>query len=223
LGALHRRSVSGGAQFVAVSMWEAALAWMWREQQAQANFGLSWDSYGDLGPRYSMYTAADGKVVLVCPIERKFWERFVEALELPPEWATRGQWDGGKIDTGRDYPQERSAIQERIAKRTSLEWEQLLDEAGVPVAAERTVAEAIVSDQARATGALTPITKNGVEILVPLPPVSVLSLGKGPHFASQDEIDAMHSARGAQLLPPPELGENNSEILSEIGLTDLLE
>src|SRR5699024_1032864 len=67
--ALLRRSRGSGAQYVSVSIWEASLAWNWRRTQAVANRLPEPAGFQALGPRYRMYACADGRPLLVCPIE----------------------------------------------------------------------------------------------------------------------------------------------------------
>ena len=224
LAALHKRDRGGGAQFVSISMWEAALCWMWRELQSQANFSKPWTAYKDLGPRYCMYRTQDDRAVLVCPTERKYWEVFVEVVGLPDEWKDAGSWERTGMDNGERYPEQQAVIAERMQTKPMEEWERLLGAANVPVSALRTVAEAMRTEHAKANGVLTTLEQDGVRVEVPLPPVSVVGiedLSDVGEDAFDEALVAKHARRGGGLALPPDLAEHNREVLAEIGLPDL--
>jgi crotonobetainyl-CoA:carnitine CoA-transferase CaiB-like acyl-CoA transferase len=214
--ALHRRDQGFGPQFVHISVWEAAVSWMWRDIVSQANLGHQWDQYRDLGPRYSMYWTSEGGAILVCPIEQHFWQRFCDVIGLPPSARSRGDWSQG-ADYGRSYTGEYEEIQERMRTRRRDEWEKLLSEADVPVAPILNWRETMESEHAVANGLLANYTYDGVEVHVPTTPASITPLG------DRDSIDfeslaASHRNKGSKLTPAPDLGQHNAEILAELGL-----
>ena len=95
LAALHRRDNGvERAQYVGVSLWQAAMWWSWRDLTTLANADHRWLDYSDLGSRYSLYETADGRVMLLAPAEQRFWESFCEILDLPEATAAS--------ETGRD-------------------------------------------------------------------------------------------------------------------------
>jgi crotonobetainyl-CoA:carnitine CoA-transferase CaiB-like acyl-CoA transferase len=219
LAALHRRDAGEGAQFVHTSCWEAALGWMWRDVTTQANLGRPWDRYMDLGSRYSMYWTSDDQAILVCPIEKRFWESFCDLLEMPEPARRRGDWGAG-MDWGRGYEDEKVEIQARMRTRTRAEWQRLLAEADIPFAPVLTWAEAMSSSHAEANGVLTDLEYEGRRVRASTTPVSVSPVG-GEHGTSTERLARLHREKGQRLSPPPRLGEHSGQILEELGLTDL--
>jgi crotonobetainyl-CoA:carnitine CoA-transferase CaiB-like acyl-CoA transferase len=219
LAALYRRDQGLGAQHVHVSMWESALSWLWRDVVVQLNTGTPWRGNKDIGPRYSTYRTADNRVILVCPTEQHFWERFCDVVGMPEGARSRGDWSSG-ADRGREFPQEYGEIQQRMATRTLDEWLRLLGDADVPVAPILDWTYAIDSDHARANGVLASIRTDKVEMQIPAIPVSVVSVGAGgPVDAARLAED--HKNKTAAVRSAPKLGQHSDEILAELGLSEL--
>jgi crotonobetainyl-CoA:carnitine CoA-transferase CaiB-like acyl-CoA transferase len=218
--ALDRRHRGGGGQVVHVSIWEAALAWMWRDLATYANTGKPWTAYQDLGSRYAVYAAADGKALLVCPIEQRFWTRFCDALGLPAELKARGDWSGG-TDAGAAYEGlgERAILQEHLRARSRDEWVAVLTAAEVPVAAVLDWSEAMASAHAEDNGVMAAYVHRGREVRVPTTPASITAaasvmVGGYPALAER------HRRKADLVSRPPELGEHNAELLRDLGLSD---
>jgi formyl-CoA transferase/CoA:oxalate CoA-transferase len=114
LAGLRRRDATGEAQRLDVSLLGTAFWFNWRHVGTWANLGERWFSYGDFGGRYATYETSDRKIILVCPIEKAFWEAFCTLLGLPDDWKTRGTWGRSEMDHGIDYPWERAEIARRI-------------------------------------------------------------------------------------------------------------
>jgi crotonobetainyl-CoA:carnitine CoA-transferase CaiB-like acyl-CoA transferase len=213
--ALYRQTQGGGGQVVHVSAWEAALTWMWRDLATYANLGRPWTPYRDLGSRYAVYGTSDGGTLLVCPIEKSFWERFCDALDMPAALKARGDWTSGS-DMGEAYVSlgEREEIQQRIGKRTMQEWRDRLALAEVPFAPLLDWREAMASQHASANGVLAHYTYRGHDVTVPTTPVSVTpaaSLGDTGYEA----LARAHSAKADAVRRPPTLGEHTEELLRE--------
>lgn len=218
MNALYRRSLGEGAQFVHTSCWEAALAWMWRDVTVHANLGHPWDEYMDLGSRYAMYWTADRRALLVCPIERHFWERFCDATGMPPEARARGSWPEG-VDFGRGREEEKAEIALRIANRPLAEWQSVLAAADIPFAPILTWAEAAASGHGEANGVVAPISYQGRPVTTSTTPVSVSAVDATTEL---DALAAAHRAKGAGLGSAPGLGEHSLEVLADIGREDLV-
>ena len=165
LGALYKRDRGEGAQKVHSSMWQTALWWNWRDIACWANIDEPWLLYKDLGDRYTTYATADDKAILVAPTERKFWEAFCDALDLPPEWKSRGEWSATHGDTGKDYG-EFDTIAERMKTKTLAEWQKLLTEADVPWSPVLSLVDAINSDHAEANRVLINTDVQGGDVKI---------------------------------------------------------
>ncbi|MEY2571244.1 MAG: hypothetical protein QOE63_1594 [Acidimicrobiaceae bacterium] len=218
MAGLHRRDRGMGPQFVHVSIWEAALSWMWRDLSTFANTGEPWTRYRENGPRYCIYKCADGQPILVCPMEEHFWHKFCDVLELPDEVRNRGDWSDGS-DFGESYEGELELVREHMLKRTAAEWNELLAAADVPVALVLDWQTAMASEHAQQNGAMMSYPYKDREAHIPMTPVSVTS-GVAPD-ATTEELAEHHRSKGAGMGPPPDLGENTAEILEEIGLSHL--
>lgn len=216
--ALDRRHRGGGGQLVHVSVWEAALAWQWRDLATYANTAKAWPAYQDLGSRYAVYAASDGKALLVCPIEQRFWIRFCDALGLPDELKSRGDWSSGS-DMGAAYAQlgEREVIQARLSTQTRAKWLQVLGAADVPVAPVLEWSEAMNSPHAVANGAMASYEYRGRTVRVPTTPSSITPSHEVP-AGGHEAWAARHREKSALVRPPPELGQHNLELLEELGL-----
>lgn len=204
LAALRRRDASGDAQRLTVSLFGAAIWWNWRHVGTFANLGEKWFSYGDFGGRYATYQTADDKIILVCPIEKVFWESFCDALGLPADWKTRGKWGRSEMDHGMDYPWERAEIAARIRTATRDHWERVFIDAHIPFACVMTLEEAISGEQVKATLSLRQVDVHGARATIPSMPV---------RFES-DDLGGPRS----EPLRTPDLGEHTDQILAELGI-----
>ncbi|WP_277609085.1 CaiB/BaiF CoA transferase family protein [Rhodococcus sp. CH91] len=216
--ALLRRLRGEPGQVVSVSIWEAALAWMWREAQAGLNDLPSRPAFQAMGSRYRMYVCSDGRVLLVCPIERKYWERFVDIVGLPESYRTTGSWERG-ADYGAGRDDETAVIAASLATRPAHEWEALFAGAGVPAAMVRTVREAVDTDHARHLGVSTTLALPRGSYVLPLSPVAVVPV-EGAHPGTE-AMARRRRERGAGLTAAPELGADTAGVLTELGLHDL--
>ena len=214
--ALHRRSRGGGGQVVHVSIWESALATLWRDVATFANTGRPWPAYRDLGPRYDVYAAQDQQALLVCPIERHFWERFCDALGLSAELRARGDWQSG-VDMGRDYIAlgERQAIAGALRSRPRAAWIAILGQAQVPVAPVLDWREVIDSPHAQANGAMAGYVCNGHQVRVPATPVSITAAAA---LARDGGLGEAHRGKADVVTRAPALGEHNQAVFHELGI-----
>jgi crotonobetainyl-CoA:carnitine CoA-transferase CaiB-like acyl-CoA transferase len=171
----------------------------------------------DLGSRYSMYWTSDRRALLVCPIEKHFWERFCDAVGLGPKERATGNWPDG-VDFGRGYDDEKAAIAKRIATRPLDAWQAILAEADVPFAPILTWIEAMESGHAAANGVTVELTYGEKPIRAATTPVSVTPVSAD---TSLEAIAKSHRDKGDDLPPPPRLGEQSLEILEELGVAHL--
>jgi crotonobetainyl-CoA:carnitine CoA-transferase CaiB-like acyl-CoA transferase len=208
LAALHRRENGlDEPQYLSVSIWGTAMWWNWRDTTMLANTGDYWTDYSDLGSRYSLYSTADDRVVLIAVSERRFWETIVDLLELPAEWRERGDWALSGMDhgSGEAHQDERRLLAEKIGEKTMDEWTPILTEAEVPFAPLLTIEEALNSEHAKVNGVMRETTLDGKTYQVPSVPI---------RFAA-DEASVENPGPVA---PPPGLGADNDEILDELGV-----
>lgn len=207
LAGVIRRDRGEGPQFVHTSLWNSAMWWNWRDLNTLSNEGVGWSDYGVKGARYAMYATADERALLVCPIERKFWEPFVDLAELPQEWKTKGDWSGG-MDFG--YDDERPVIASKIAERPLAEWTKLLSATSIPFAPLLSLQEALESEHALANGVLQRTTVNGEPTTIAASPVQLYP-----------DAETALSRRPQELAEPPGIGQHTVELLDELGLTGL--
>lgn len=196
------------ARFVHVSLWHSAMWWKWRDVNDLANLGHPWPDYRDLGPRYALYRTADDGVVLVCPLEEKFWKRFCELLELPDEVASRGRWDRENSGMDYGYEGEYDLIAARMRTRDRDTWVKQLEELGIPFAPVLDVAEAMGSEHAAENDLLRATAVGDQDVRIVASPVQT-------HLTP----DGDHARPLGPLAPPPDIGEQSSEVLNDLGLT----
>jgi alpha-methylacyl-CoA racemase len=144
--ALHRRHQTGEGAHLDVSMSDNVLPFLywaigngsaagaWPRPSAELVTGGS--------PRYRIYPTADGRHVAAAPLEDKFWARFCELIELPPELRAPAADPRAAI----------AAVAERIAGNSAEHWERLFASEDVCCSIVRTVEEALADEQFIARG-----------------------------------------------------------------------
>lgn len=209
LAGVVRRDRGGGPQFVHTSIWQSAMWWNWRDLNTLANIGEGWTEYRDMGSRYNVYATEDGRAVLVCPVEKRFWDVFCDLAELPDELRDRGDWTHS-MEFG--FDDEMPVIAAAMRRRTMGEWREALLAADIPFAPVLTLEEAMSSDHAAANDVLrTTTTAAGDEVRVAASPLRL-----------DPDLDSALEPGLAPLGPPPDVGQHNDDLLAEIGLTDLI-
>ena len=208
LAAITRRERGAEkAQYLSVSLWQAAMWWSWRDLTTLGNSGNRWLEYGDLGSRYSLYETADDRVMLLAPAEKHFWASFCDVLGLPEDYKETGDWSGSGMchGAGPQFDHERIEIAAKMRQRTLAEWEPLFEAAEIPFAPMLTLEEALESEHAQVNGVLRDTSIGGRPAKVPAVPI---------RFGADDKS----TGPLGPLKPPPELGEHDAEILDELGL-----
>jgi crotonobetainyl-CoA:carnitine CoA-transferase CaiB-like acyl-CoA transferase len=207
--ALYRVLRGQPAQHVSVSLWGSAMWWSWRDVACLANLDSPWNDYDSLGSRYATYATVDGRVVLCCPIERRFWERFCDILDLPDAWKQRGSWESSGMDfgAGDNETEERELIAAKIGARELAELVEVLIANEIPFAPLLTIEEALSSEHASANEVLRTVGVNGREARVAASPIRLRPAG-GPEVP-------------VPIGPAPELGADTRAVLAELGLERL--
>ena len=202
LEALRRRDHGAGAQEVYASVWESSMFWQWRDVTSELSSGTPHPAYADLGSRYALYETSDARVVLVCPIEQKFWLIFCDLLTLPGAWKMCGSWQKSGMDWGSGRTEERALIAARIREQTLAHWIFEFDKAGIPFSPLYSAGEAARTPQGDSVGVLAATRVKQQDVSIPSIPIHIGSAAqeRGPR----------------RLSAPPTLGEHTEEFLREI-------
>lgn len=212
LTALHRRDHGApGAQYLSVSLWQAAMWWSWRELTMEANAGRAFQEPGDLGSRYTMYATADDRALMLAALDRGSWERFCDTAGMSSLARARGNWErGAEAGRGPEFDDEREEIATRIARRTLEEWTAALTAADVPFAPVLTAGEALAAEHQQVNPVMRETSTDGRSWSIPAVPIR--AAGPDGSLRVPDEL------RG-----PPEIGADSDDVLRELGLAHLAE
>jgi crotonobetainyl-CoA:carnitine CoA-transferase CaiB-like acyl-CoA transferase len=206
LAALRHRDRTGRGLWLETSQVDAAIWWQQLMVLRDQNPDLQVAKPAVTGAgaaRYNFYACADGGVILIMPIERKFWQRFCDAIERA-DLRDRGEWSGGSLDFGGDDVELEGILVEEIRKRPRDEWMEIFAEADVPVMAAMTLSE-LLSDRSlvEERGYLTTYEHPGVgDVTLANQPVRFPFLESEP------------------TKPAPDMGQDNASILAELGYTE---
>jgi crotonobetainyl-CoA:carnitine CoA-transferase CaiB-like acyl-CoA transferase len=202
LAALAARgaSAAGAGQRVDVSLLGSTLAILVNQAQNAFVGGEAPGRLGNAHPNivpYETFPTADGEIAIAAGSERQ-WPRLCRALGLPaladdPRFATNGD----RVANRRELI---ATLRERLAERTSAEWLTALDAAEVPAGPINDVAEAFASPWATARGMTIDLDH----------PV----LGRTRQVAPPFDLSLTPASVRT---PPPLLGEQTDEILTELG------
>ena len=206
VAALLRRQRTGQGCYLDASAAEAVIASAWigtvyglNDHRLTDRRGLrAKDEEPNSGAKYQYYATSDGRFVLFCAIEHKFWNRFCEVVGRNDLAAPAT--DAGPVDFARDAELRRK-LQEIFRTRTQAEWVQLAIENDIPLGpAHQGVGSLPADPQIAARGILVegehpdagPFTYVGEPVIVDGQPYRV--------------------RRAA-----PALGEHTDEVLTELG------
>lgn len=192
----------GTGQRVEVSLLGSTLAILVNQAQNAFVGGTAPERLGNAHPNivpYETFPTADGEIAIAAGSDRQ-WTRLCRALGLPaladnPRFAS----NGGRVANRQELI---GTLRERIAERSSAEWLAALDTAEVPAGPINDVAEAFESAWARERPAT-------VELDHPV-------LGRTRQVAPPFDLS---TTPASVRTPPPMLGEQTDEILTEIGYT----
>jgi formyl-CoA transferase/CoA:oxalate CoA-transferase len=191
---------AGAGQRIDVSLLGSTLAVLVNQAQNAFVTGHAPARHGNAHPNivpYEAFDTADGQLVVAVGSERQ-WHRLCDALELhdlaaDPRFATNG-------DRVVNRTALRPLLADRLARRTTAEWQRLLESAEVPCGPILDVLEAFRSEDAVALGMTASVDH---------PALGTLRQAGIP-FALERTPASIRSA-------PPLLGEHTDEILRELG------
>jgi crotonobetainyl-CoA:carnitine CoA-transferase CaiB-like acyl-CoA transferase len=198
------RERTGEGQYIDISLVDAGLAWtLW---EAGAYFG-SGEVPAAAGTRhrrstpYQAYRTVDGFVTIGANNDR-LWKRFAEDVVQRPEWLTDPRFETlpdrmAHID---ELEQEIEAV---TTTRTTDEWVEVCDKAGVPGGPVLTYDETLVDPHVVARDMVVDLEH---PIIGPM-----RTVGTGARFSGLD-----FEVRG----PAPWLGQHTAEVLTERGLSE---
>lgn len=203
LAALSAREHSGCGQHVDVSLLDSQLAWLSYVASGWFASGEPPRAHGSAHPTivpYQTLSTSDGQLMVAVGNDR-LWQRFAEVLARPelgadPRFATNPDRVKRRVEL-------LSIIETALAQRTTTEWAQLLQAAGIPCAPISSVGQALSSVQAEAREMVATLhhpTAGPVRIVS-----SPLKLGVTPT-----------TVRTA----PPLLGQHTDEVLTECGYNE---
>ena len=201
LAALFARERDGRGRRVDVALFDSVVATLCYQAQGYLLTGeepvRSGNNHPSLTP-YESFEAADGHVIVAVGNDA-LWKRFCEVAA--PE-LDRPEFERNP-DRVRHRPELRGLLEEVFRSREVAEWEQVLDEAGIPVGRVRSVAEILNSPQLRARGMVVDREH---------PAIGSLRL-----VGSPIQFDGENHTAG---LPPPLRGEHTEDVLDAIGGSD---
>lgn len=182
LSALHNRVATGQGSVIDVSLFETAATWM-SVIAAQATVtGESPDRYGSgvssIVP-YKAYATIDGEVVVAAGSDGLF--RKLATVLGHPEWATDERF--------RDNPSRvvhqsvlYALLESIFASRSTAEWVNSMEDAGIPAAPVNSVLEMLEHPQTEALGLLQALPGSSLNVLGL--PISYDGIRPTPHSAS---------------------------------------
>ncbi|KPL81889.1 CaiB/BaiF CoA transferase family protein [Herpetosiphon geysericola] len=147
LAALYARERTGLGQHIDISLLESQVAWLANVGSAYLITGEEPMRYGNAHPTivpYQSFEASDGAFALAVGNDRQ-WQSLCAVLEQPA-WA-----DDPRFSTNPQRVQHRSELvallKQQFSQKPSAEWVKLIQAAGIPVGAVRTIGQVLNDPQ----------------------------------------------------------------------------
>jgi alpha-methylacyl-CoA racemase len=194
VAAVMRARETGEGAWLDASCWDAVAdaKRLWIGQLAATGEPLT--DVADLGALYDVYETSDGKVILVCAIERKFWVSFCGGVGRTD---LIDRWSGEDVSFAPDDAALGKELAEIFATATAQEWTQRFHDWDVPGAEVLDDASLLEHPHFTARGMM--VTEEA---------------GAFPHFPGP--IQAIGEGRsGSGLGPAPGLGEHQLAVLED--------
>jgi crotonobetainyl-CoA:carnitine CoA-transferase CaiB-like acyl-CoA transferase len=202
--ALVHRGATGEGQHLDLALLDSQIALLAYQNTNYFATGKPPGRIGNLHPNivpYQPFRTKDGEVIVACGNDNLF-RKFCDAAGCPelardPRFATNGKRVENRAEIAR-------LIQEFFLKKTTAEWLELLEAAGVPNGPINNVAQVFEEPQVRA---------RGVKIELEHAAAGLLPLVASPMRFSGTPLEYR--------LPPPLLGEHTDAVLRELlGMSD---
>ena len=200
--ALAHRAETGVGQHLDLALFDSLTAVLANQGANYLATGKSPGRLGNAHPNivpYQTFKTADGAVILACGNDNLF-RKFCEVASAPqlagdPRYATNGKRVENRVELTR-------ILDEIFARRTTREWVEMLEAAGVPNGPINTIEQVFAEPQAIA---------RGLRVELVHPAAGKVALTRSPMRFSATPVE--HER------PPPLLGQHTDEILR--GLLDL--
>ena len=196
--ALANRAQSGKGQHLDLALLDSQIALLAYQNTNYFSTGTPPKRIGNLHPNivpYQPFRSSDGEVIVACGNDNLF-RKFCDAaghseLATDPRFVTNGKRVENRTEMTR-------LIQEIFGKRTTAEWLELLESAGVPNGPINNIAQVFEEPQVKA---------RGVRIELDHAAAGKLPLVASPMRFSETPLEYR--------LPPPLLGEHTDQILKQ--------
>jgi formyl-CoA transferase len=205
LAMLQRRARTGRGGVLTTSLLETALSWIGQKSDAYVNEGRLPVRHRSGHPGFVPYEAfdtADGPLLICCGNDRLF-AKLAEELGRPdwvpdPRFATNRARLAHKAEL-------LAELVPLLQARTTAEWMQRFERAGVPCAPVHSVPDALAHPQVRALGMLAPVPGGDFQLTaLPIGIDGTRPVGRGP-APRLGEHNAAHDA------PPLSLSANSPQ------------